>query len=167
MSIRFPLKTVLAVTHSDQGTGSVAGGWAYNFTIPQDTDNVVVKVLPSVVAGGLSVFLQTTDDGNTWYDVGRTSIASNSGATAASPMSAQWLTATTIGPGVRTATTFAGASIVAGGIGSAPASTLASGQISGMPLLSQTGRVFLVTTGNATTVQASVLVSVNQQSATA
>src|SRR3990167_9373912 len=92
MSIRLPLQTVLDVTHTNQGTTSVSGGWAYPFQIPQDTDNVVVKFQPSVTAGGMSAIFQTSDDGGTtYYDVARTSIASNSGATAVTGASSQWL----------------------------------------------------------------------------
>lgn len=163
MSIRKPLQTVLAVTHSDQGAGSVAGGWAYTFSVPQDSDNIVVKFIPSVTAGGASAYLQTTDDGTTWYDVARTSIVSNSGATAASPMNAQWISVPTVSTGLRTGVTKS-ASILCAGIGSSAASTLSSQEVSGMPILGQLNRVFVQTTGNATAVQASVLVYVNQQS---
>ena len=165
MSIRFP-KTVVGISHNDQGA-SVLGGWAYPVTLPQDTDNVLVKMNASVVAGGLSAIFQTTDDGVNWYDCARTSIVSNSGATAAIGQNAQWLSIPTINSGVRTAATFAGASIVSAGIGAAAASTLAQGQVSGLPILSQQNRVFLISTGNATAVAASVTVMVNQQSATA
>ena len=78
MSVRLPLQTVLSVSNTDLGAASVAGGYAYPFKIPQDCDNIVVKFMPSVVTGGMSVFLQTSDDGGTtYYDVARTSIVSN------------------------------------------------------------------------------------------
>ena len=44
MAIRLPLQGVLsAIGGNETGAGSVAGGIAYPFQIPQDTDNVVVK----------------------------------------------------------------------------------------------------------------------------
>ncbi len=169
MSIRLPLTGVLDVTQTDQGPGSLLiGGWAYPFKLPQDTDNVLVKFSPSVVAGGASVIFQTSDDGgNTFYDVARTSIASNNGLGAA----AQWLSIPTINGNDRTVAT---ASLIATGSlvtgvsnGNAAASTLGSGQNSGLPVIGLQNRIFLITTGNATAVNARVQVLVNQQSATA
>jgi hypothetical protein len=164
MAIRLPLQGIFDTTHTNQGTTSVAGGWAYDFKIPQDTDNVVVKVTPSVTAGGVSVIFQTSDDGgNTYYDVARTSIASQNELGKAP----QWLSIPTIGNGYRTAATFAGASIITAGIGSASASTLGSQQVSGIPILGLQNRVFLISTGNATAISARIQVLVNNQSATA
>lgn len=164
MSIRLPLFGVLDVTHTNQGTTSVAGGWGYAFKLPQDTDNVVVKVLPSVTAGGMSAVFQTSDDGgNTWFDVARTSVASQN-ELGANP---QFLSIPVISPGIRTAATFAGASIISAGIGAVSASTLASGQISGLPILGLQNRVFLQSVGNATAINTRVIVSANSQSATA
>ena len=169
MSIRIPAYKVLDVTHTNQGSTSVAGGWAYPFKVPQDTDNVVVKLAPSVVAGGMSAIFQTSDDGGTtWYDVARTSIASNSGATAVSPAAAQWLSipvSTGLSRNVPVASLIATGSLVAGVFnGSASASTLASGQSSGLPLLGIQNRVFLVSTGNATSISTRVIVLANSQS---
>jgi hypothetical protein len=148
MAIRLPLRSIF--TYSDSGTSSVATGTIQTFTIPQDTDNVVLKLTASITGGGMSAFLQTTDDGGTtWYDVARTSVVSDAtGATA------QWLTA----PTINTATA----------IGPATASTLASRTASGLPLLSQQARVVLsyATAGTANTI-ATVQVLVNNQSATA
>lgn len=163
MAIRLPLTTVLDVTHTNQGTTSVAGGWAYPFQLPQDCDNVVVKCTPSVTAGGVSVIFQTSDDGGTtYYDVARTSIASANGLGAAP----QFLTIPVISAGIRTAVTFAGASIISAGIGSASASTLGSQQVSGLPVLGIQNRAFLISTGNATAISARIEVKVNSQSAT-
>jgi hypothetical protein len=172
MAIRLPLTAVLDVTHTDQGTGSVAGGWAYPFKITQDTDNVVVKCSPSVTAGGVSVIFQTSDDGgSTYYDVARTSIASNSGATTVAGSQAQWLVVPTIGGVPRTVYT---ASIISAGSllqgvsnGNAAASTLTSGQSSGLPIIGLQNRIFLISTGNATAISTRVQVLINQQSATA
>lgn len=167
MAIRLPLKTVLDVTHTNQGTTSTIGGWAYDFQIPQDTDNVVVKMSASVVAGGMSAIFQTSDDGGTtYYDVARTSIVSNSGATAKAGADAQWLSIPTISTGVRTNITKS-ASILTGSIGTASASTLGSQEISGLPILGPQNRIFLISTGNATSISTNVKVYANSQSATA
>lgn len=173
MSIRLPMTTVLDVTQTDQGPGSVTlGGWAYPFKLPQDTDNVLVKFSPSITAGGMSAIFQTSDDGGTtFYDVARTSIASNSGATTVAGSQAQWISVPTIGGGDRTVVTsslIAAGSLVSGvSNGNAPASTLTSGQSSGLPIMGLQNRVFLISTGNATAISARVQVMVNNQSATA
>jgi len=165
------MQGVLDVTHTDQGPGSVAGGWAYPFKLPQDTDNIVVKCAPSVTAGGVSVIFQTSDDGGTTYfDVARTSIASNSGATAVAGSQAQFLSIPTIGGlprNVVTASLISAGSLVSGvSNGNAAASTLTSGQSSGLPILGLQNRIFLISTGNATAISTRVQVMVNQQSAT-
>jgi len=170
MSVRLPLQTVLTAIDSSYAAGaaSVAGGDAFPFQIPQDTDNVVVKFTASVTGGGVSAVFQTTDDGGTtWYDVARTSIVSNANST-----TAQWLSIPVISNGI----TSANASVVAVGsiittgrtIGSAAASTLTSGQVSGMPILSQQNRIFVIATGNVSaTSLIQAVVKVNSQSATA
>lgn len=164
MSVRLPLQGVLDVTHTDQGAGSVAGGWAYPFKLPQDTDNVVVKVLPSVVAGGVSVIFQTSDDGGTTYfDVARTSIASANSVGAAP----QFLSISTISnPNTRSSVVAVG-SVISVNSGPVGASTLGTGQFSGLPVMGLQNRIFLITTGNATSINTRVQVLVNQQSATA
>lgn len=163
MSIRLPLQTVLTAQTTDVGTSSVAGGLGFPFMIPQDTDNVVVKFQASVVGGGMSAILQTSDDGGTtYYDVARTSIVSSANAG-----TAQWISAPTISSGVNPRTTFAGASIVGGTIGSAAASTLGSGAVSGLPILGVQNRLFLVYSGGITVSSVVATVKVNQQSATA
>ena len=165
MSIRLPLQGVLDITQTDV-SGSVLGGWAYPFKLPQDTDNIVVKFQPSVVAGGASALFQTSDDGgNTWYDVARTSVASNN-AVGTGP---EWLSIPVISSGVNPlVVSNAQVGSVAGGtIGSARASTLGSRQVSGLPVLGLQNRIFVQTVGNATAVSARVQVLVNSQSATA
>lgn len=167
MSIRLPLQGVLDVTHTNQGTTSTAGGWAYPFKLPQDTDNVLLKVLPSVVAGGVSVIFQTSDDGGTtYYDVSRTSIAS-ANAVGAAP---QMISIPVVGALARTVPTgslIAAGSLVAGVFNGAPAaSTLASGQNSGIPIMGLQNRAFLISTGNATAIDTRIQVLVNNQSAT-
>lgn len=146
------------------GATSVAGGVAKSFMLPQDTDNVVVKLTASVIAGGVSATFQTTDDGGTtWYDVARTSIVSN--ATNNNP---QFLSIPVISPGVATGQTFATGSIVSQGIGNVAASSLGVSQISGLPIMGQLNRVFLrYTAAVSSTDLARVQVRANNQSATA
>ncbi len=163
MGIRLPLQGVLDVTHIDQGPGSVAGGWAYPFKIPQDTDNVLVKFTPSVTAGGVSVIFQTSDDGGTtFYDVARTSIASQNELGKA----VQWLSIPVIAStsNTRASLVATGSVIAVNGIGSASASTLGSGQYSGLPIMGIQNRLFLITTGNATAVSGRAQVLVNSES---
>ena len=162
MSIRLPLKIVLDVnndTVNATGPASTAGGVANTFDLPQDVDGVVVKFTASVLAGGASAVLQTTDDGGTtWYDVGRTSIVSN----ANNAVSAEWLSVPVAGFGYRggnvIASTVATGSVilvsssVLNTIGSAGASTLGSHSYSGMPVLSQRGRIFLRYTAAVTSI---------------
>lgn len=163
MSIRLPVLGIFDTTHTNQGTTSVSGGWAYPFKLPQDVDNVVVKVLPSVVAGGVSVIFQTSDDGGTtYYDVARTSIASANGS-GANP---QFLSIPTISAGISTGRNFS-TSIISAGIGAISASTLTQNQVSGLPVLGIQNRLFLISTGNATAIEARMIVRANQQSATA
>lgn len=163
MGIRFPLKTVLDYNDTPQtGAGSVAGGVAKTFTIPQDADNVVVKLTASVIAGGVSATLQTTDDGGTtWYDVARTSIVSNANNTTAT-----FCNGTVIGGGMATAQNgFPTNSVMTVGIRNTGASTLSANQISGLPILSQLGRVFLIYTAAVTSTDlARVKVMVNSES---
>ena len=166
MAIRLPTTGVLDVTHTNQGTTSVAGGWAYPFQLPQDCDNIVVKFLPSVVAGGMSACFQTSDDGGTTYfDVARTSVASQN-ELGASP---EWLSIPVISSGINpiVRANAAAGSILGGSIGTASASTLGSRQVSGLPVLGIQNRIFLQSVGNATAINSRVIVKVNSQSATA
>lgn len=163
MSIRLPILGVLDITHTNQGDSSVAGGWAYPFKLPQDTDNVIVKVLPSVTAGGMSAIFQTSDDGGTtYYDVARTSIAS-ANELGKNPL---FLSIPVISPGISTGRNFS-TSIISAGIGAVSASTLGQSQISGLPIMGIQNRIFLISTGNATAINTRVQVKANSQSATA
>lgn len=174
MSIRLPLKTVLDQNNSTEvgsGPASTAGGIGYAFTLPQDTDNVVVKLRASILAGGVSATLQTTDDGGTtWYDVARTSIVSNANGT-----TAEWLSVPVCGPGIQN-TVFGQASTLGNTnvttvmrtTGSAAASSLGVSGYSGLPILSQQGRIFMRYTNAVTSVISErITVSANSQSATA
>ena len=161
MAIRLPLQTVL--DYSDNGTSSVATGTIKTFNLPQDIDNVALKLTASITGGGVSAFLQTTDDGgSTWYDVGRTSVVSD-----ATSANAQWLSAPVNGAGIATGVNKS-SSIISVAIGSAAASTVGIQQMTGMPILSQLGRVVLSysAAGTANTVSR-VQVKTNSQSATA
>lgn len=123
MAIRLPLKGLLDETHSASSVATTA----YTFTIPQDTDSVVVKLASATTTGGgVSATLQTTDDGGTtWYDIARTSVVS-----AVNSTTAEWITATTVSN--------------AGAVGRAGASTLGVGAESQLPILSPLGRVQLI-----------------------
>lgn len=175
MAIRLPLQSFSFTDSGDVGASSVAGGVPFTFNLPQDTDNVVVKLVASISGGGVSAIFQTTDDGGTtWYDVQRTSIISNTGLPAGGLVNAEFLSIPVISAGISSKAVpslIATGSLVAvqgGSIGRAAASTLASGQVSGLPIMTPFNRIFLVYTGNVT---ASSLVGVqvraNSQSATA
>lgn len=165
MAIRLPLQVVLSATNNDEvGAGSLLGGIAIPFTVPQDSDNVVVKFQACTVGGAVSAVFQTTDDGGTtWYDVGRTSIVSNS---AVGPL-AEWLSIPVVSAGVGTSAIQTTSSVYVGSIGNAGASTLGAQEMSGLPLLSQQARIFLRITGNITTSSITTQVKVNSQSASA
>ncbi len=151
MSIRLPLKQVLdLVDTGDVGAGSVSGALTRTFLVPQDCDNVVLKLTASVVGGAVDATFQTTDDGGTtWYDIARTSIVS-----LAPNGAAQWLNIPVSGSGFRSAVqgqnSVAGATntaVALNAIGNSP-SSLGQSQVSGLPLLSTTNRVRVVFTGN-------------------
>lgn len=163
MSIRLPLKSVAQFTDSnDTGTGSVSGGIPHLLTLPQDLDNAVVKMTASVAGAGVSAIFQTTDDGGTtYYDIARTSIVSNANGT-----TAQWLNIPVNGHGFRSAVqgqnSVAGATNVGVALqttGSAAASSLGQYQQSGLPILSQQARVFIVITGNVTSATSNSVVT--------
>ena len=157
MSIRLPLQNVLDVNNSAinaTGPASTAGGVANTFILPQDCDNVVVKLEASVLAGGVSAVLQTSDNGGaTWYDVARTSIVSNTGGS----VLAEWLNIPVGGFGFRPT---AGVASVGTGTavsvlsvtGGAGASTLAQKDFSGLGMMGQYGRVFLRYTAAVTSI---------------
>ena len=162
MSIRLPLTTVL--DYSDAGTSSVATGTIKTFMIPQDTDNIVVKQTASITGGGVSVFVQTTDDGGTtWYDVARTSIVSD-----ATSANAQWMSIPVISAGIGNATIQTTSSVYTAIVGNAAASSLGISRMSGLPILGPLGRIVLSYSAAGTSNTTSrVQVKVNSQSATA
>lgn len=168
MAIRLPLQTILSSDNSTEvGAGSVGGSVNIPLTIPQDTDNIVVKFTASVAGAGVSAQLQTTDDGGiTWFSTGRTSIVSN-----AVGDNVQWLSVPVISSGVQSSSIVAVGSVIAGtGIGSAQPSLVGSGEITGMPLLSPTARIAIQITGTAIAAASNTIITqvkVNSQSATA
>lgn len=183
MSIRFPTQTVLDKTFGPSatpGSGSVAGVETQAFVLPQDLDNVVMKLQQASISGTgtISLLFQTSDDGGTtWYDVARSqSYGSAAGATSVLNGTALWTSIPTISSGVRT--TVSGVSTqsasvltqvsVLSTIGNAASSTLGVNQISGLPILGQVARVALIYSGNITTNDGiRVKVLANSQSATA
>lgn len=169
MAIRLPLKGVGTFDDSTEvGAGSVAGGVQHLVTLPQDTDNIVVKLSASVAGGGVSATLQTTDDGGTtWYDLARTSVVSNTPAGFE-----EWLSVPVISAGINpiVKSTVNSGSILGGSIGNASASTLGQRQVSGLPVLSQQARVFVILPAAITSAASNSIVTtvkVNSQSATA
>jgi len=167
MAIRLPINLKSQTFANETGTSSAAGGIAIPVTLPMDTDNVVVKFSASMV-GAVSATLQTTDDGGTtWYDVARSSLVSNTPAGFE-----EWISAPVISAGINPIvnSTANSGSILGGTIGRAPASTLSQRQVSGLPILSQAARVFLIISGNVTSAASNTMtaqVKVNSQSATA
>lgn len=173
MAIRLPLKVVLSSDNSTEvGAGSLLGGVAIPFTIPQDTDNIVVKFQAQTAGGGASATLQTTDDGGaTWFDVAQTSVVSS-----AKGVLAEWFSVPVLGFGQRTvalASLVATGSVITVGsanspTGSAAPSTLGSKQYSGLPILSQQARMFVILqAGVSASTTLLTEVKVNSQSATA
>lgn len=166
MAIRLPLRVVLSSNNNDEvGAGSVNGVVAIPFTIPQDTDNVVVKLTATMAGAGVSAQLQTTDDGgNTWYGVARTSIVS-----AATGDATQWLSVPVMGFGIRSSSTIAVGSVVSGAIiGNAAPSTLSfGGGYTGLPILSPQARIVLQLQAGITSSSILTEVKVNNQDATA
>ena len=163
MSIRLPLTTVLSSNNNDEvGAGSVNGVVAIPFTIPTDTDNIVVKLTATVAGGGVSAQLQTTDDGgSTWFGVARTSIVS-----AATGDAAQWLSVPVAGFGYRSASVVAVGSVQGGGFvpGNAAPSVLATvGGYTGLPILSQQARIALQMQAAITSSSILTQVKVNSQ----
>jgi len=167
MSIRLPLKTVLSQNNNDEvGAGSVNGVVAGAvFQIPQDTDNVVVKMAVTSAGGGVSAQLQTTDDGgSTWFGVARTSIVS-----AANGDAVQWLSVPVAGFGIRGASVIGTVpSIVSAAIiGNANPSTLGTqGGYTGLPILSPTARVVIQLQPGITSSSILTQVKVNSQAPT-
>ena len=116
------------------------------------------------MAGGVSATFQTSDDGGTtWYDVARTSIVSNAGATTGT---AEWMSIPVVSSGVnpQVISTVNAGSVLGGTIGSSAASSLGNRQISGLPILGVNNRIFLRYTSAVTSIISErVTVSANSQ----
>ena len=174
MAIRIPTQTILDYNDAGQtGATSVLGGVALPFQLPQDVDNVVVKLSASVIAGGVSAVFQTSDDGGiTYYDVARTSIVSNTGSSilgGGGAINAEWMSIPVISAGVnpQVISTVNAGSVLGGTTGAAAASTLGNRQVSGLPILGIQNRIFLRYTAAVTSTDlARVQVKCNSQSAT-
>lgn len=166
MAIRIPTETVLSATGANElGVGSVAGGIAYPFQLPQDVDNVVVKFTASVVGAYSAVFQTSDDGGTTYYDIARSSIVSNANNT-----NAEWMSIPVISGGVnpQVISTVNAGSVLGGTTGRAAASTLGNRQVSGLPILGIQNRIFVRLTGDVTSAAANtytVQVKANNQSA--
>lgn len=157
MSIRFPLQGVLDYTDTGVGATSVV---SQTFTIPQDTDNIVMKVTSSVngTNPAVDVFLQTSDDGGaTFYDQAHVSLPQSLAAsviTISNP-NAQWASAGVIGFDVSPSV-----------IGNASIRGSKSNTYTGLPIIGTIGQIQIaysgvITTNNGVRVQ----VKANSQSA--
>ena len=164
MSIRIPTQTIIDKTFGPSttpGSASVSGIEAQSFILPQDVDNVLVKWYQASVSGSgtVSLLFQTSDDGgSTWYDVARTNTyTSANGATSILAGTAEWLSIPIQSNGqtsryttsLMTTGSLIGVSV--GVTGKAAASTLAAGQLSGLPLLGTVARIGVIYTGAITT----------------
>lgn len=173
MGIRFPLTTVL--DYNDSGNLGATSVVSKTFTIPQDADNIVVKVPVASISGTnpvYDIFIQTTDDGGTtWYDVAR--LPQVTGTTIANA-AALWANVNVMGLGVRT-TQGPQVSVLGGGPGSSILSItgnasvrgLAAGAISGLGILGPLGRIQMSLAGTLVTNDGvQVQVKVNSKSGT-
>lgn len=182
MSIRLPIFAAVDKTFGPSatpGSASVAGIESFTFNLPQDTDNVVMKMYQASISGTgtISALFQTSDDGgSTWYDVARTNTyTSANGATSILNGTAEWVSIPVISMGVKT--TISGSTSITTGTtpvsvlsvtGKSAASTLGAGQMSGLPILGQFNRIGIIYTGAITTNDGiKVKVMANSQSATA
>ncbi len=154
MSIRKPIKVLTFTDTGDVGASSAAGVVTKTFNLPQDTDNVVMKLTASVTGATVSATLQTTDDGGTtWYDCARSQTVALANNTVAN-----WTSVPVIGMGIKS---YIGGGIVPsvggqapvsvmGTTGNAASSSLGVGQVSGLPIMDTFARVALIYTGDIT-----------------
>lgn len=132
MGIRLPLKVLLS-TSDTATTGTVA----YPFTVPQDSQSIVVKLSTGTTFTGtsptLDVYVQTSEDGGTtWRDcanLGQLTAAVNND-------SARFVVIPVAGAG--------GGRGLGAFIGSVQASTTAANVVTGLPILSTAAnRIYL------------------------
>lgn len=169
MSIRFPLKTVL--DYNDSGNTGATSVVSQTFTIPQDTDTIVVKVPVASINGTnpvADIYLQTTDDGGTtYYDILR--LPQVTGTTIANA-GALWGVANVNGLGFRSTQSGLSSLIqtsVLSVTGNASVRSLGSGQSSGLPIMGPLNRIQISYAGTiAANNGVQVQVKVNSQGAT-
>lgn len=184
MAIRLPLTTVLDKTFGPSatpGSASVAGIEVATFNLPQDTDNVLMKIQSASVSGtgSITALFQTSDDGgSTWYDVARSPFFGTSASQTTSVINANafWVSVPVVSSGVKSTVigqATVSASVLAQGsilsvTGQAISQTLGPGQMSGLPILGIANRVVLQYGGVVTTNDGiRIKVLANSQSATA
>lgn len=173
MSIRKPLLTVL--DYNDSGNVGLTSVVSQTFFVPQDADNILVKVPVASINGTnptADVYLQTTDDGGTtWYDIFHLPTITGTIALAG----AFWGNANVNGLGVRT-TLGPQVSVLGGGPGSSILSITgnasmrgtAAGAITGLPIMGPLNRVQIAYGGTlAANNGLQVQVKVNSQEASA
>lgn len=147
MPIRKPTQVLL--DYNDSGNVGATSVVSKTFTIPQDTDSLVIKLVSSSVNGTAptaDVYLQTSDDGGTtWYDQSRISVPATTVSSVLSNTNAKalWDVAVTAG----TSDNLNTGSIV----GNASMRGLGSNQHSGLPILGTLGQVQISYGGTITT----------------
>lgn len=174
MSIRKPLLTVL--DYNDSGNVGATSVVSQTFFVPQDADNILVKVPVTSINGTsplAAIYLQTTDDGGTtWYDIARLPDVTQTAITNANAL---WMNANVNGLGVRS-TQAPTVSVLGGGAGAsiltitgnASMRGLAAGGISGLPIMGPLNRIQISYAGTLLlNAGLQVQVKVNSQEASA
>lgn len=173
MGIRLPLTTVL--DYNDSGNTGATSVVSQTFLVPQDAENIIVKVPVSSINGTnplAAIYLQTTDDGGTtWYDVARLPDVTQTAITNANAL---WMNANVNGLGIRT-TQGPQVSVLGGGAGSSILSvtgnasmrSLAAQSMSGLPIMGPLNRIQISYAGTvALNAGLQVQVKVNSKSGT-
>lgn len=160
MSIRIPIQTVLDYTDTGTGATSVV---SKTFTIPQDADNITLKVPVASISGTapqVDIYLQTSDDGGTtFYDQARIRLPQTvvSSTISIANASAQWFSTPVLGLGASQSSVVTGNASVRG---------LAANTYSGLPVMGQIGQIQIAYSGTiSTNNNVQVQVKVNSQSA--
>lgn len=143
--LRYP--TVNVLDYNDSGNVGATSVVSQTFTLPQDTDAVVLKVPVASIVGTdptVNVYLQTTDDGGTtYYDVCNLAVPNTVAASVlvVANASARWAVANTFGQ-ARQSSVITGNASVRGTAGN---------QYTGLPIMSRQGRVQIAYGGTITT----------------
>lgn len=149
MSIRTPNSPVLSFRSSVASAVTDAA----TVILPQDTDAITVMVTSSVFGiTTLNTFVQTSPDGGTtWLDMGNIgTIVGTTGATPTTALQQPWIAHfDTVGARANegTPSVVSVGSVVSRNINQVGASVIGAGQYSGLPLMSQTLRIFHKATG--------------------